>query len=194
MKKIILLVVLLISIPSQATKRALIIAVGDYPENSGWGAISSVNDVPLIKNSLLINGFLEQDIMILLDAKATKQGILDALEQLQSKIVKGDIVVIHYSGHGQQIFDDNGDEIDNKDEALVPYDAFVRYSATYKGENHLRDDTIGTIVTNFGNKLGKSGQLLVLLDSCHSGSATRGAKTRGGQGTFAPDGWSSKKN
>lgn len=194
MKKIILLVVLLISIPSQATKRALIIAVGDYPENSGWGAISSVNDVPLIKNSLLINGFLEQDIMILLDAKATKQGILDALEQLQSKIVKGDIVVIHYSGHGQQIFDDNGDEIDNKDEALVPYDAFVRYSATYKGENHLRDDTIGTIVTNFRNKLGKSGQLLVLLDSCHSGSATRGAKTRGGQGTFAPDGWSSKTN
>lgn len=192
MKKIILLVVFLISLQSHATKRALIIAVGDYPENSGWGSISSVNDVPLIKNSLLINGFLEQDITILLDAKANKQGILDALEQLQSKIVKGDIIVIHYSGHGQQIFDDNGDEIDNKDEAIVPYDAFARYSDTYKGGNHLRDDTIGNIITNFRNKLGKSGQLLVLLDSCHSGSATRGAKARGGQGTFAPVGWSEK--
>jgi hypothetical protein len=192
MKKIILLLVVLVSFQIQAKKRALIIAVGDYPANSGWGTISSVNDVPLIKNSLLMNGFLDEDIVILMDENATKQGILDALAKLQSKIVKGDIIVIHYSGHGQQIFDDNGDEIDNKDEAIVPYDAFVRYSDTYKGENHLRDDDIGNIVTNFRNKLGKTGQLLVLLDSCHSGTATRGAKTRGGQATFAPVGWNEK--
>lgn len=194
MKKIILLLVILVSFQIQAKKRALIIAVGDYPANSGWGTISSVNDVPLIKNSLLVNGFLDEDIVILMDANATKQGILDALAKLQSKIVKGDIIVIHYSGHGQQIFDDNGDEIDNKDEAIVPYDAFVRYSDTYKGESHLRDDDIGNIVTNFRNKLGKTGQLLVLLDSCHSGTATRGAKTRGGQATFAPVGWNEKSS
>lgn len=194
MKKNILLLVILLSLQLHAKKRALIIAVGDYPANSGWGSISSVNDVPLIKNSLLINGFLEEDIIVLLDANATKKGILDALAKLQSNIVKGDIIVIHYSGHGQQIFDDNGDEIDNKDESIVPYDAFVRYSDTYKGESHLRDDEIGNIITNFRNQLGKSGQLLLLLDSCHSGTATRGAKTRGGEATFAPVGWSEKNS
>ncbi|SNR63068.1 Caspase domain-containing protein [Lutibacter agarilyticus] len=194
MKKIILLLFILFSLQIQAKKRALIIAVGDYPKESKWGAISSVNDVPLIKNSLLNNGFLEEDIVVLLDANATKQGILTALETLQSKSGKGDIIVIHYSGHGQQIFDDNGDEIDGKDESIVPYDAFARYSDIYKGQNHLRDDEIGNIITGFRNKLGKKGQLLVILDSCHSGSATRGGKARGGQPTFAPLDWVSKSS
>ncbi|SHG20663.1 Caspase domain-containing protein [Flavobacterium fluvii] len=194
MKKIILLLLILSNLQLQAKKRALIIAVGDYPKESGWGSISSLNDVPLVKNSLLKNGFLEEDITVLTDANADKKGILEALTKLQSKIVKGDIIMIHYSGHGQQIFDDNGDEIDGKDEAIVPYDAYARYSDNYKGENHFRDDEIGNVITSFRNKLGKSGQLLMLLDSCHSGSATRGTgeKTRGGEPTFAPVGWKEK--
>ena len=103
-------------------------------------------------------------------------------------------MVIHYSGHGQQIFDDNGDEIDDKDEAIVPYDALVRYTSNYHGENHIRDDELGNIIANFRNTLGKDGQLLMLLDSCHSGSATRGGKSRGGEGTFAPANWTPKTN
>lgn len=194
MKKSVFLFVLLFGLQLQAKKLALIIAVGDYPATSGWASISSVNDVPLIKNSLLQNGFLEEDITVLTNDKANKQGILDAIAKLQAKIEKGDIVVLHYSGHGQQIFDDNGDEIDDKDEAIIPYDAFASYSGSYKGEKHLRDDEIGNIITNLRNKLGKSGQLLVMLDSCHSGSATRGEKTRGGQPTFAPLDWKAKTN
>lgn len=192
MKKKVLLFVLLFSLQLHAKKLALIIAVGDYPSASGWGSISSVNDVPLIKNSLLQNGFLEENITVLTNEKADKQGILNALSNLKAKMEKGDMVVIHYSGHGQQIFDDNGDEIDDKDEAIIPYDAFASYSDSYKGEKHLRDDEIGNIITNFRNKLGANGQLLVLLDSCHSGSATRGEKTRGGQPTFAPLNWKPK--
>ena len=177
----------------QATKRALIIAVGDYPSDSRWGDISSVNDVPLIKGSLLNNGFLDKDITILLDADATKQNILNALKKLQAQTKKGDIIVIHYSGHGQQIFDDNDEEADDLDEAIVPYDAFAYYSDTYKGENHLRDDDIGNIITNFRNQLGQDGQLLILLDSCHSGSSTRGSIARGGMPSFVPANWDSNK-
>lgn len=189
MKKIVFLFLIFCFLQTQATKRALIIAVGDYPTESRWGDISSVKDVALIKGSLLNNGFLENDITVLLDENATKQGILKALEKLKSQIKEGDIVVIHYSGHGQQVFDDGDDETDNLDESIVPYDAFAYYSDTYKGENHLRDDVIGTIITNFRNKLGKSGQLLVLLDSCHSGSSTRGSVSRGGKPALVPNNW-----
>ncbi len=98
-------------------------------------------------------------------------------------------MVIHYSGHGQQIFDDNGEEIDGLDEAIVPYDAWVKYTHNYKGENHIRDDEIGNILANFRNKLGKDGQLLMLLDSCHSGSSTRGGKARGSAAPLVPDNW-----
>lgn len=172
-----------------AEKHALIIAIGEYPSKTGWSAISSVNDVPLIKQSLLDQEFSEENILVLINENATKAGIQKALQDLQSRIAPGDVVVIHYSGHGQQIFDDNGEEIDDLDEALIPYDAFVKYTHNYNGENHIRDDELGNIIAGFRNKLGKDGQLLFLLDSCHSGSATRGGKTRGGEAAFAPPGW-----
>lgn len=193
-KKCIILFFLFFAMNVSAEKYGLIIAIGNYTSETGWDTISSVNDVPLIKQALLNQGFPEKNISVLLDEQATKAGIIKAIENLKAKIKPGDIIVIHYSGHGQQIFDDNGDEVDGKDEALVPYDAWVSYSDKYKGENHLRDDELGNIFANFRNALGDKGQLLVILDSCHSGSATRGGKSRGGQATFAPKGWNESKN
>jgi hypothetical protein len=191
MKKIILLVFVLFNFQlAQAEKYALIIAIGDYDyKTTGWSKISSANDVPIIKQTLIDQKFDEKNIQLLIDEQATFAGIKAALDNLLRNIKPGDIVVIHYSGHGQQIFDDNGEEIDGLDEALVSYDARVRYSDDYKGENHIRDDQIGNILANFRNKLGSNGQLLVLLDSCHSGSSTRGGKTRGGEAAFVPDNW-----
>ncbi|WP_338378610.1 caspase family protein [uncultured Flavobacterium sp.] len=193
-KKITLVTILLFTLNVSAEKYGLIIAIGDYPTKTGWSSISSVNDVPLIKQALLSQGFPEKNISVLIDAEATKEGIIKAIESLKSKLKAGDIVVIHYSGHGQQIFDDNGDEIDGKDEALVPYDAWVKYTFNYKGENHLRDDELGNIIANFRNTLESKGQLLFILDSCHSGSTTRGRKARGGKATFAPDDWKPLEN
>lgn len=190
MKRISLLILALaFSLTATAEKYGLIIAVGDYQPKTGWSKISSANDVPIIKDALLNQNFKDENITILLNEDATRLGILSAIEALQARVLPGDIVVIHYSGHGQQIFDNNGDEIDDKDEAIVPYDALVRYTSNYKGENHIRDDELGNIIANFRNTLGKDGQLLFLLDSCHSGSATRGGKARGGEGTFAPPNW-----
>lgn len=187
-------IMLLINSNIYAEKYALIIAIGDYPSSTGWSKISSLNDIPLIKESLTFQGFSEENISIIKDEQATKQGIIDAIKKLKKKLNAGDIVVIHYSGHGQQIFDNNGDEADLKDEALVPYDASVRYSEIYKGENHIRDDELANIIASIRNLLGSNGQMLMLLDSCHSGSATRGGKARGGEATFAPPKWEESEN
>ncbi|WP_372937606.1 caspase family protein, partial [Seonamhaeicola sp.] len=108
MKKIILVLLICFSIQFlHAEKYALIIAVGNYPKKTGWSTISSVNDVPLIKQTLLNQKFEEANITLLIDEQATYAGIKEALNNLLSKIKPDDIVVIHYSGHGQQIFDDN---------------------------------------------------------------------------------------
>jgi hypothetical protein len=51
----------------------------------------------------------------------------------------------------------------------------------YNGEKHLRDDEFGLMVLEMRKKLGPKGDLLVILDACHSGTSTRGtAKYRGG--------------
>lgn len=189
MKNNVFFLFLFFSIHCFSAKYGLIVAIGDYQPKTGWSTISSVNDVPLIKQSLLNQGFEEKNITTLIDAEATKLGIITALEKLLAKTQPGDIVVFHFSGHGQQIFDDNEDEVDGKDEAMVPYDAWVKYTFNYKGENHLRDDELGNIIALFRNKLSKNGQLVFILDSCHSGSTTRGKKSRGGEATFAPDDW-----
>ncbi|NRB61094.1 MAG: caspase family protein [Winogradskyella sp.] len=195
LKTILILVSLLNCINAYAEKYALIIAIGNYPEESDWNKINSDNDVLLIKETLLNQKFKKQNISVLMNEFATKKGITDALEKLHEQINTGDFIIIHYSGHGQQIFDDNGDEIDNKDESLVPYNAFSEFTPdVYEGENHIRDDELERMILKFRKKLGPNGQLLILLDSCHSGSATRGGKAHGGHSTFAPPGWKPGKN
>ena len=189
------LLLLFFSTTVVAEKYALIVAVGNYEDATGWTKINAVNDVPLIEQALLSQAFKSQNIYTLIDGEATRVGILNKIKALQKQLAKGDILVVHFSMHGQQIFDTNGDEIDDLDESLVPYDAKVAYSDTYQGQNHIRDDELGVVITSLRNTLGADGQLLFMLDSCHSGSATRGgAKARGGKAPLVPENWSPTQN
>ena len=54
-------------------KKAFIVAVGNYPAESGFKNIHSSNDIPLIKSALLKLGFKYSDIHILIDKEATKK-------------------------------------------------------------------------------------------------------------------------
>lgn len=184
------------------TKHALIVAIGNYPDpiKNKWRVINSINDIPLIKNALVINQqFNESNIRVLADSQASKKGIVDALDKLISTVNKGDIVVIHFSSHGQQIEDDNNDEIDGLDEAIVPYGAvFSSDPAKFEqlSPGYLRDDLFGDKVTQLRNRLGNSGDLLVIIDACHSGSGTRGVETaqvRGGNIPMVSKNFGSKK-
>ncbi|MBI5858670.1 MAG: caspase family protein [Sphingobacteriales bacterium] len=181
------------------TKRALIIAIGNYPAESGWDYLNCLNDVPVIQGALLKQNFLPANITVLTDAQATRKGIIDALDQLISKSGKDDIVVFHVSSHGEQMEDDNGDEADGLDECIVPYDAiysndkaaFAKVAASY-----LRDDLIGEKITLLRNKLGRQGDVLVTIDACHSASGTRGgrAKVRGGRAPIVSAGFDDRKS
>jgi len=44
----------------------------------------------------------------------------------------------------------------------------------YEGENHLIDDELNGYLAQMRLKIGKDGSLLVVIDACHSGDATRG--------------------
>jgi hypothetical protein len=155
-------------------KRALIVAIGTYPTNSGWPNISSANDAILMRTTLQSQDFNAKNITTLADDKATKANIIRSLENLIAQSTVGDAVVFHFSGHGQQIADQNGDELDDYDEALIPYDAQKLVSAKYHGENHLRDDELNRFLFRLREKIGPTGDVLFLLDACHSGTATRG--------------------
>lgn len=158
------------------TKRALLIGVGKYPTENGWTSLSSKNDIAIIKSALLERGFVEENISTITDEKATNQGIIQGIkDNLTAKVNPGDIVYLHYSGHGQQKKDLDGDEIDGYDECLVPYDSPKKFQkGVYEGQRLVTDDDLSVSLTAIREKLGKQGQLMVVLDACHSGTGTRG--------------------
>ena len=93
---------------------------------------------------------------------------------MTSRCKKGDIVYIHYSGHGQQVSDVNGDEkSDNWDESWIPYDAYLQPCKSDNGDKHLIDDEIVLLLNGIRNKIGPKGKLLVVVDACHSGDSDR---------------------
>jgi len=159
---------------SQPKKIALIIAVGEYNPNFGLSPISSKNDIQLVKSGLIKMGFIDSEILQIVDKQADKTGVFNAFNKILEVVHEGDIVFVHYSGHGQQISDNNNDESDGFDESLVLYNAHSKFSDKYNGENHLRDDELEKIFNDLRLKLGATGQLIVTLDCCHSGTASRG--------------------
>ncbi|HPI31122.1 MAG TPA: caspase family protein [Bacteroidales bacterium] len=178
-------------------KRALVIAVGDYNyATTRWRPISSAQDVPLIKNALLTQGFKEADIRLLQDKDADKAGIVKAFDDLAANTHPGDVVFVHFSGHGQQIEDNDGDEIDGFDEALIPVNAHQFFKKdVYEGENHLRDDEFGKLLNTVREKAGPKGNVMVVVDACHSGTSTRGENnTRGTSEVFASPGYKPADN
>jgi hypothetical protein len=157
------------------TKWALIIGIGAYPVESGWYTIHGDNDVPLISNALIQRGFNQNNIITLINEQATKKNILKKFDELKVKSHVNDIIYIHFSTHGQQVVDLDGDEEDGLDEAIIPYDACKTFvSGVYEGKNHLIDDELYKLLSALRRKIGKSGSILVVLDACHSGDATRG--------------------
>lgn len=158
------------------TKRALLVGISDYgnalEDPYKWANISGANDVLLLSPLFSEHGYT---VTNLIDSQATHANITKALEQLAKKSKKGDMVYIHFSMHGQPYEDLNGEEEDGWDEALIPIDAQMQYlEGVYEGENHLLDDELEVYFNEIRHKIGKNGQLYVILDACHSGTASRG--------------------
>ena len=173
------------------TKHALIVAIGSYPnqpeQKKNWSDLSSKNDADILEKALIKQGFLSKNIHSLIDSAANLKAIVQAFDQMEKQLKPGDIVWFHFSGHGQQIEDLNHDEPDHYDEALITYAAPTECVSGYLGEDHLTDDQLQLLFSKITTKLTQSGHLLVSIDACHSGTASRGIEDlirRGTDKTF----------
>jgi hypothetical protein len=94
---------------------------------------------------------------VLLTKKATRANVLTSMRAAAKALKAGDLFLLTYSGHGGQMPDIDGDEPDKKDETWCLYDG------------QLIDDELYFALGQF-----KAGaRILVLSDSCHSGTVTR---------------------
>lgn len=148
--------------------RALLIGIDNYEDPQIPDLSGARNDVCLFRDLLVSRyGFRDDDITILVDAAATREGILSAMDaRLAAYAAPGTRLVLHYSGHGARVPDADGDESagDGFDETLVPYDGDA------DGGRHILDDELWGRL----NALAATGaRVTVVFDSCHSGGALR---------------------
>lgn len=139
-------------------KTALCIGVNNYP-GTHMDLRGCVNDAQDWSAELSSRGFA---VTTLLDAKATKTAMSKAFKAIVGGAKKGDVVVITFSGHGTYVPDLNGDEADGLDEGLCPYDLQT-------GGGALLDDEIHAIFAARASGV----RLVLVSDSCHSGTVTR---------------------
>ncbi|MEE4280104.1 MAG: caspase family protein [Halieaceae bacterium] len=99
------------------------------------------------------------DATLLKTAQATRDTVRDAIGQAADALTAGDLFLVSYAGHGGQIADVNGDEADRIDETWCLYDG------------QLLDDELQYLWSCFREGV----RVLVLSDSCHSGSVTKSA-------------------
>ncbi|MEM9275241.1 MAG: caspase family protein [Cyanobacteria bacterium P01_F01_bin.143] len=177
---------------------ALLIGINFYFPNrlsdgSEYGDLDgAVNDITDVENFLLrqpkqpdkiykLTATSVEDATILDPPKAeesaenlpTYANIINYFDEITKQAEEGDLVYIHYSGHGGRAASTKPEiKSNNIDEALVPTDI-----GTGEGQ-YIRDWELAILL----ERMVKKGLVVtVILDSCHSGGSTRGgdAKARG---------------
>jgi hypothetical protein len=147
------------------TKKALLVGLNRYPDpdNTLRGCLNDVRQISELLSTRF--GFMADDaIRLLTDARATTRAIVRRLHWLVDGARPGDVLVFHYSGHGAQVRDRHGDELDDGlDEIICPYDL--------NWDDPFTDDDLFAIVKD----LPAGVNLTVILDCCHSGTGLREA-------------------
>lgn len=175
--------------PAAPRRRALLVGVSNYcRDGSGaqcgsqgkyWWDLNSGNDVDAVGEVLISDkfGFKKEEIKTLKTTEeTTHESIVRTFKSfLVEQTGPGDIVYFHFSGHGSQVEDDRsernpklGDELDGKDETLVPSD----YAGLRDGQNDIRDDEIEQLLAGLAGR-----HVTMTVDSCHSGTITRGGRS-----------------
>ncbi|RKZ87647.1 MAG: hypothetical protein DRR19_13410 [Candidatus Parabeggiatoa sp. nov. 1] len=159
--------------PAAAGKHALLIAIQDYDSGkTGFHSLKGpANDIQLIKGMLRERfGFQDGNFTILQDDQATHTNIESAFMILVQMVQPGDFVYIHYSGHGSQTADLNGDETSGKDQTWVSYGARASKEA-HKDNYDVLDDEINAWLAAL---YAKTDQVVFVSDSCHSATVSKG--------------------
>ncbi|OJJ36684.1 hypothetical protein ASPWEDRAFT_417939 [Aspergillus wentii DTO 134E9] len=146
-------------------RKALMIGINYFGQKGQLrGCINDVKNMSTYLNQNF--GYAKEDMVLLTDdqqnpmSQPTKANILRAMHWLVKDARPNDSLFFHYSGHGGQTPDLDGDEDDGYDEVIYPVD--------FRAAGHIVDDEMHRIMVK---SLQPGVRLTAIFDSCHSGSA-----------------------
>ena len=191
-----LLVILSLELVPQ-TRRALLVGIDIYQPNQAsvqenlkkpsrlkgrgsWDNLNgAVNDMKAMRDILIARFcFKPGFIQVLQNNSATRKNIISAFKtHLIDSASPGDICLFFYAGHGSQVANSSTREEDGLDESLVPADS-------HRGARDIRDKELWKLYNAVQEK---GACLTTIVDSCHSGSISRGLKIPVKYRYLAPD-------
>jgi hypothetical protein len=173
LKPLIFSIGMIASLSTFAENYALIIGIGNYPYQPLEGPVNDAQSIKTILESRW--AFKAENIETLIDQQATRENILQAIDELYTKTQPQDNIFLYYSGHGTSVYDNTIQApLPNTSGALIPYD--VR---GLKTKNELmkklikgRDD----LKPRFSKLDAGNRHLFVAIDACYSGNTIRNLK------------------
>ncbi|KAI9297498.1 peptidase C14 [Neoconidiobolus thromboides FSU 785] len=150
----------------QGRKKALLVGINYYGTKAELRGC--INDVKNVKDFICRYYQFSTDNMVILtdDQKnnptrmPTRQNMLQAMKWLVEGAQPNDSLFFHFSGHGSQQKDEDGDEDDGYDETICPVD--------YTKAGMIIDDEMNAIMVR---PLPQGCRLTAIMDCCHSGTA-----------------------
>jgi hypothetical protein len=136
-------------------KTALLFAINDYKgsQNDLNGCIHDQDNMEKMLNKNF-PGFIIKKFK---NSEVTRGCFISEVSRAIKELKSGDVLIVHYSGHGCQVLDTHGDDKDGYDEAIYLYDGAVI------------DDDIGYELRN----IPEGAVVCLMFDSCFSGTVTR---------------------
>lgn len=169
-----LLAALLLSPPCvQAKRLALLAGISDYQAAEIRDLAGPLNDLESMRRFLVEEWQTnDEDILVLGDKKATKQGILSAIDTLAGKAAQGDQVLIFLTGHGTSRYDRQNDlPIAHGSGAFIPWDGVVKGTREAIADRLLIGNRDLRPHLDPLDRVGA--ETLVVIDACYSGNMVR---------------------
>lgn len=146
-------------------KRALLIGIDDYPKLGNRHRLDACRRDVELMDHLLKHQFEFTKTEMLLDERATRGGILSALQGLLDELRPSDLLTVYYSGHGSQS-PKNEATSEGFEETLVPYDSG-------RGSYPNRDISDQELRSWLAVATRLAHHVSLIFDCCHSGSIVR---------------------
>lgn len=158
------------------TRRALLIGINRYRYvNDLKGCENDVRDL----QEVLQTQYAFSDFRTLLSEQATGTAMRAAFTQLVEDAATDDVILIYYAGHGSQMTDVDGDEVNGFDNTLMPFDS-KHDPAEPELNTDLLDDELAEVMEALTQK---TPNVTVIVDACYSGTILRDASELMAEGT-----------
>ncbi|MEO7923769.1 MAG: caspase family protein [Chitinophagaceae bacterium] len=160
-------------------KKAFLVGIDKFDRPAGiprkgtfdWMSLAGcVNDVRLLSATLQnAKRFNPSNIYQVTDDGATKEKMLKAFATFSADLKKGDVVFIHFSGHGT-LTGKLPDNLKNYEGLAIPCrDANYGGDTTFAGGSYIFQFELENFLNSAKKQVGRTGQVIVSLDVSHSG-------------------------